>query len=187
MIFYRAKKIGIFFKNLFFKKPTFTYYEFSKERQAEGFIILGNENLVKIGENVSFGGNVKLIANSEISIGDHTMVAMNVVMHTSTHNYNNHPMWIERIDKPINIGKHVWVGLGVIITPGVIIGDYSVIGAGSVVVSNVPNKAIIAGNPARILKFREISDDILKKTVEDYPLGSHITEVSFLNTQCKSK
>jgi maltose O-acetyltransferase len=116
---------------------------------------VGNIELITIGENVSFSGDVLLYANAPIEIGDHTMIAYRVIFHTSTHDYNDHPMWTKRIDKPIKVGKHVWIGTGAIILPGIIIQDYAVIGAGSVVTANVPEGAIVAGNPARIIKYRE--------------------------------
>jgi acetyltransferase-like isoleucine patch superfamily enzyme len=38
------------------------------------------------------------------------MIAYNTIIHTSTHDYNSHPMWLKRIDRPVEIGKHVWIG-----------------------------------------------------------------------------
>ena len=108
----------------------------------------------KIGKNVSFGGNVFLFKTAPITIGDNTMIAYNVVVHTSTHDYNQHPMWNYRIDRPVEIGNHVWIGVGAIILPGVKIADYAVVGAGSVVTAHIPRGAIVAGNPARIIKYR---------------------------------
>ena len=133
------------------KKDDLLNFKFSGTRVA------GKIELIKIGENVSFGGDVLLYANASIEIGDNTMIAHHVMFHTSTHDYNDHPMWTKRIDKPIKIGKHVWIGTGAIIIPGIIIEDYAVVGAGSLVTSNVPEGAIVAGNPARIIKYRDKS------------------------------
>lgn len=119
-----------------------------------GARIIGDVNNIKIGTGVSFGGAVLLCASSEIEIGDYTMIAVNAIIHTSTHDYNSHPMWLYRIDRPVKIGKHVWIGAGSIILPGIIIEDYAVIGAGSIVTKNVPQGAIVVGNPARITKYR---------------------------------
>lgn len=68
-------------------------------------------------------------------------------------------------DKVI-IGNDVWIGMNVCILPGVKIGDGAVIGAGSVVTKDVPDYAIVAGNPARIIKFRfcENTVKILKQS-----------------------
>lgn len=54
--------------------------------------------------------------------------------------------------KKIKIGDNVWIGWGVIILKGVSIGDNSVIAAGSVVVSDIPENCIAAGNPAKLVK-----------------------------------
>lgn len=66
---------------------------------------------------------------------------------------------------PIIIGNDVWIGTRVIILAGVKIGDGAVIGAGSVVTHDVPPYAIVAGAPARILRFR-FTDDEIKKLLE---------------------
>ncbi len=109
---------------------------------------------IHIGERVSIGRNVIFAADSPIFIGNDVMIANRVVINTATHDYHNHPLWCERVSRPIQIGNHVWIGTGAIILPGVKIHDYAVIGAGSVVTAHVPEKAIVGGNPARILQFR---------------------------------
>ncbi len=124
------------------------------DNKFSGSIVIGNKDNINLGDNVSFGGNVILYANEKIEVGEYTMIAINSLIHTSTHDYKDHPMRLKRIDRPVKIGKHVWVGANSVILPGVIIGDYSVIGAGSVVTANVPIGAIVAGNPARIIKYR---------------------------------
>ncbi|MFA5359790.1 MAG: DapH/DapD/GlmU-related protein [Patescibacteria group bacterium] len=140
---------------------------------------------VKICKNVSISENVIMYRTAPITIGEHTMIACNVIIHTSTHDYNNHPMWLTRIDRPIYIGKHVWIGAGAIILPGVKIEDYAVVGAGSIVTANVPKGAIVAGNPARIIKFRNIDKIKNIQNIPDYPIGSSITKKSFLDKICK--
>jgi len=54
---------------------------------------------------------------------------------------------------PITIGDNVWIGRAAIVLPGVTIGDHSVVAAGSVVTKSVPANAIVAGNPARVLRY----------------------------------
>ncbi len=108
-----------------------------KYKVPRGAISSYDGSNLSIGKNVSFGGNVFLFGTAEIPIGDDTMIAYGVIIHTSTHDYTVHPMRAIRIDRPVSIGKHVWIGTGAIILPGVKIGDYAVIGAGSVVNQNI--------------------------------------------------
>lgn len=123
-----------------------------------GAEIQGDINLIKIGERVSFGGDVFIILNEIIEIGNDVMIATGTKILTSTHDYNNNPMWKHRVDRPIKIGNNVWIGAGSIILPGIKIGNYSVIGAGSVVTKHVPDFCIVAGNPAKFIKSIEVNE-----------------------------
>ena len=61
-----------------------------------------------------------------------------------------------QFNMPIHIGKNCWLGAGVIVMPGVTIGDNSVIGAGSIVTKDIPANVVAVGNPCRVL--REIGE-----------------------------
>jgi len=140
-----------------------------------------------ISKNTDIAKNVLMFETAPITIGEHTMIACGVIIHTSTHDYNDHPMWLKRIDRPVDIGRHVWIGAGAIILPGVRIDDYAVVGAGSIVTANVPEGAIVAGNPARIIKFRDIENiKNNKEKIPDYGVGHSVIKKSFLNKFCKS-
>jgi acetyltransferase-like isoleucine patch superfamily enzyme len=145
---------------------------------AESWVNFRN---VTVGESVSFGGEVLLYGTAPITVGAHTMIGYRVTVHTSTHDYHEHPMWRKRIDRPVHIGSHVWIGSGSIILPGVKLGDYSVVAAGAVVNKHVPKGAVVAGNPARITGYRDLTR-ILSRTheVQPYPVGSVAIEESFL-------
>lgn len=67
--------------------------------------------------------------------------------------------------KEINIGNDVWIGANASILSGISIGDGAVVGAGSVVTKDVPDYAIVAGNPAKIIKYR-FSNRIIKMLKE---------------------
>lgn len=59
------------------------------------------------------------------------------------------------VQKAVHISKDVWIGANVIILPGVHIGEGAVVAAGSVVTKKVPSNAMVAGVPAKIIKFRK--------------------------------
>ena len=115
------------------------------------------------GHNVHFGKgvyanfNLTLVDDTHIYVGDHTMLGPNVTLATA-----GHPIYPELREKayqynvPVHIGKNCWLGAGVIVMPGVTIGDNTVIGAGSVVTKDIPANVVAVGNPCRVL--RPISD-----------------------------
>ena len=99
-------------------------------------------------------GNCYIQAINGIEIGDRTIFAPGLKMISADHD-------IKIINKhintsPIKIGKDCWIGANVIILPEVIIGDNTIIGAGTVVTKSFPDvNQIIVGNPARILRKYE--------------------------------
>lgn len=112
-------------------------------------------NGVWINRGCEFYGSM-LAGNAHITIGDHCALGPRVRVLSATHDYH-------RLDLPdraasVTIGHHVWIGAGTTILPGVSIGDGAVVAAGSVVTRDVAPFSIVAGNPARFLKFRELDD-----------------------------
>ena len=100
---------------------------------------------------VNFGLTVLDVA--AVTIGDDVQIGPNVQLLTATHPVEPGP----RRDKwesarPIEIGDNVWLGGGVIVCPGVTIGANTVVGAGSVVVRDLPADVVAAGSPARVLR-----------------------------------
>lgn len=77
---------------------------------------------------------------------------------TQNHNYEGEmiPYDTTYITKDVTIGKCVWLGNRVAICGNVPIGDGAIIAAGSVVVKDVPRCAIVGGNPAKVIKYRDI-------------------------------
>ena len=92
-----------------------------------GVVFWGTAN-VTVGERVSIGSGAFLLADCPIAVGHDTMIATRALILTSTHRVDNHPMWKERVSRPIEIGSHVWIGAGAIVLPGVRIGDFAVVG-----------------------------------------------------------
>jgi acetyltransferase-like isoleucine patch superfamily enzyme len=169
-------------KNILRKNTTLVY----DSPAISGATIIGDHVNISIGEQVSFGEDVVLYANASISIGDHTMIGMKTIIHTSTHDYNQHPMWRYRIDRPISIGRHVWIGASCIVLAGVVIEDYAVIAAGAVVTANVPKGAIVGGNPAKIIKYRDPS--VYESALSIHSVSESVAlKKSYLDQQVKPK
>jgi maltose O-acetyltransferase len=81
-------------------------------------------------------------------------VAPNVQFYAATHPVEAKPRGeLYEFGKPITIGNDVWIGGTSVICPGVTIGDRVVIGAGSVVTKSFPDDVVIAGNPAKIIRY----------------------------------
>src|SRR5687767_13482168 len=108
---------------------------------------------MKVGEKVFFNFNCVVLDVMQVTIGSRTLFGPNVQIYTATHpiDYRERATGLEYA-KPISIGEDVWVGGSVVVCPGVIIGDRSVIGAGSVVTKNIPSDVFAAGNPCKVIR-----------------------------------
>ncbi len=71
-------------------------------------------------------------------------------------------MWVQGVKscEPVIIGDDVWIGTRVIILPGKKIGTGAILGAGAVITKDVPDYAIVGGNPAKIIKYRNTQEKL---------------------------
>lgn len=93
---------------------------------------------------------------ARITIGEDVQIGPNVQLLTPTHPLEAEPRRAKlESAKPIAIGNNVWLGGGVIVCPGVTIGENTVVGAGSIVVKDLPPNVLAVGNPARIVRRLE--------------------------------
>jgi acetyltransferase-like isoleucine patch superfamily enzyme len=130
-----------------------------------GRVTLGNHALVH---------GARIICDAEVTIGDYTLISWNVVL-MDTYRVPLDPRErrkeLELVPtrrlrlacadvpaKPIRIGRNVWIGFDACVLPGVRIGEGSVVGAKSVVTTDVPAFTVVAGNPARIIRKLDPAD-----------------------------
>lgn len=108
---------------------------------------------VHFGKNIYANFNLTCVDDTHIYVGDYTMFGPNVTVATA-----GHPILPElrkkgyQYNAPVRIGKKCWIGAGVIILPGITIGDNVVIGAGSIVTKDLPSCVVAVGNPCKILR-----------------------------------
>lgn len=120
---------------------------------------------------IEFSGNVSFLgaayigpyaywsAKGGIEVGNNVIIGPKSQIWTYNHNYDSDtaiPYSDDDILKRVVIKDNVWIGLDVLILPGVTIEEGAVVAAGSVVVKDVPKCAVVGGNPARVIKMRDI-------------------------------
>ena len=121
---------------------------------------------VHFGKNVYANFNLTLVDDTHIYVGDYTMFGPNVTVATA-----GHPILPElreqgyQYNAPVHIGKNCWIGAGVVIVPGITIGDNVVVGAGSIVTKDLPDNVVAVGNPCKVL--REVNDHDKESYVKD--------------------
>ncbi|WP_444812057.1 sugar O-acetyltransferase [Staphylococcus hominis] len=116
---------------------------------------------IKVGENVFINSNSYLMDGGGITIGDNIFIGPSCGLYTAHHplNYQDRNKGWE-LAKPIHIGSNIWFGASVTVTPGVSIGDGSVIAAGSVVTNNIPPNSLAAGVLAKVIRTIDQNETI---------------------------
>lgn len=130
--------------------------------------IVGGWRNVNAGIEVSPGlsAGCYIQAIGKISIGDYTQIAPNVGIISSNHlpeDNSKHSV------SEVHIGKYCWIGMGAVILPGVVLGDFTVVGAGAIVTKSFPDGyCVIAGNPARHIRNLEREKCISARSEFEY-------------------
>lgn len=117
--------------------------------------IFSDGGIIKIGYNTFINSNCKIISKKEITIGDNCLLGPNVMIYDHDHEFANKEQLICRQgfkEGKVVIGSNVWIGANVVITKGVKIEERVVVGANSVVTSNLLMSGVYAGNPAKFIK-----------------------------------
>lgn len=136
--------------------------------EINGSLKVNENGSIIIGNNTTIRMHTRVFAINKIEIGNFVIISNNVTIYDN----NNHPIEPERrlemsksgfygnlwdakhsLNAPIKIHDNVWIGERAVILKGVTIGAGSIVAMGAVVTKNVPEYSIVAGNPAKIVKF----------------------------------
>lgn len=116
---------------------------------GSGARIIANGGNISIGDDVFIGKNSTLIAFSDLTIGARTLLGQNCSIHTENHGDREHRL--EYTTSSIDIAEDVWLGAGVVVTPGRHIAAGVTVGANSVVTKDLDTGLTYAGVPAKVL------------------------------------
>jgi acetyltransferase-like isoleucine patch superfamily enzyme len=118
--------------------------------------VSGHENVV-LGDNVHIGSGSFIRAEGGLDVGSHTHISRNLLLYTRNHDFKGTrlPYDDKSIQRPVKIGRCVWIGMNVCIVPGTTIGDGAIIGMGTTVSGTVPSLAIVASSKWTVVGERD--------------------------------
>ncbi len=120
--------------------------------------LLGDLKNFKIASTSHLKSDTLIECTGGVEIGEYFHTGKGLTIFSTNHNWNN-PIKIPydevTLYEPVIINDFVWCGANVTIVPGVTIGEGAVVGSGAVVTKDVPACAVVGGNPAKILKYRD--------------------------------
>lgn len=133
------------------------------------FESMGEMVNIEQGARFGMGGNVKIgdysglgincLVSGKVSIGNYVMIGPDVMLLARSHRFDRTdiPMSVQGDEEiqEIVIGNDVWIGARALMLPGVKIGEGAIVGAGAIVTKDVPPYAVVAGNPAKVIKWRK--------------------------------
>lgn len=149
-----------FINKYYFKKNLKNLKKIGSNTFIDPSVFLGNPANIIISNNVHIQPLCKLFAEgAEIEIGEGSILAHEIQIFTRNHMYDTDDLKLIPYDeryicKSVRIGKFVWIASNVLIMPGVTIHDGAVVAAGAVVTKDVPECAVVGGNPAKVIKYR---------------------------------
>ena len=129
-----------------------------------------------VGEGVGFGKNVKIRGDGPVFIGKFAAIAEDTLVYTQVHDYDHSdtiPFGGGFAYPETHIDDYAWIGMRSIVLPGAHIGEGAIVQAGSVVMGRIPPCAIAAGNPAKVIGWRDIGHyNKIKAAIGEKPVES---------------
>ncbi len=113
------------------------------------YLRAGTDGKITIRDRVAINSFCRLFGHGTIEIGEDTQIGPGSLITTTEHDYQGD---LKEHFLPVVIGRGAWIGANVTILAGVDIGDFAVVGAGSVVTKNIPPRSIAVGIPARVIR-----------------------------------
>jgi acetyltransferase-like isoleucine patch superfamily enzyme len=145
-----------------------TRHIFSRVQCNHARLVLGPELMrsfeirfperLSIGEDTVINGDCFINALGGVAIGHHCHIARGLTIYSHNHNWRSKefiPYDDKEIPKGVKIGDAVWICANVTIAPGVTVGSGAILAAGAVVFDNIPDCAIVRGNPAQVVSYRD--------------------------------
>jgi maltose O-acetyltransferase len=112
-----------------------------------------------VGDRVQIGADCRFMIGGRVTLGDDVLLAPEIIFVDSNHNWDRLDVPIKdqgsMSPQPIVVEQGAWIGIRAVILPGVRIGQGAIVGAGAVVTRDIPEYAIAAGNPAKVVRFRK--------------------------------
>jgi maltose O-acetyltransferase len=149
-------------------RPYGLFFPWIRRKLAEFFLLECGKN-IRVKHNADISLNVKIgdyselgqhsLIHADVTIGNYVIMGPNVKIYTRNHNFSDLSVPIAlqgKSSQPTFVGNDVWIGANVVITAGVTVGDHAIIAAGSIVTKSVPKFAIVGGNPAKLIKYRNV-------------------------------
>jgi acetyltransferase-like isoleucine patch superfamily enzyme len=122
---------------------------------------LDRDTVVSIGDGCLIGRGSGIVAHESVVIGDDVFTGHHVYITDANHGYEDPDVPIGRqfaASRPVTIGAGSWLGHGTIVLPGSHVGRHVVVGAGSVVVGDLPDFSVAVGAPAKVVRRLDPDD-----------------------------
>jgi len=135
---------------------------------------LGPVPLLRIGDRCVIGRGTHIVAHQSIVIGDDVFTGPYVYITDQNHGYADPDTPVGRqwpSNAPVSVGAGSWLGAGAVILPGTVIGRNVVVGAGSVVRGNIPDRCVVAGVPAKVIRAYVAGDGWLPMRADSRDRG----------------